>query len=222
MSQPDPQADHPFVPVDLRIEYARGRLDIADVAADPVSQFQRWFDEAIAAKVPEANAMTLATADASGAPSARIVLLKVLIRGGFAFFTNYGSRKGRELEANPKAALCIYWQPLERQVRIEGRVERTTRAESEQYFHSRPLSAQVGAWVSRQSEVIEGREGLERRDVELLAEFGTRAVPLPDYWGGYRVEPERVEFWQGRPSRLHDRIRYSRDGDGWKIARLSP
>jgi pyridoxamine 5'-phosphate oxidase len=211
----------PLVPQDLRIDYGRDSLDQADLAGDPVQQFTIWFAQAQAAHVPEANAMTLATADASGAPSARIVLLKDFDDRGFCFFTNYDSRKGRELAANPRAALCIYWQPLERQVRIEGSVQRVSRSESEAYFRSRPVSAQVGAWASPQSTVITDRHELEHRDAELSAKFGGD-VPLPEFWGGYRVVPAAVEFWQGRPSRLHDRFRYTRAGDAWKIERLAP
>jgi pyridoxamine 5'-phosphate oxidase len=211
----------PLVPQDLRIDYGRGSLDAADLTADPIAQFTIWFAQAQDAHVPEVNAMTLATADATGAPSARIVLLKGIDDRGFCFFTNYQSRKGRELDANPRAALCIYWQPLERQVRIEGAVERVSRAESETYFRTRPVSAQVGAWASQQSSVIADRHELEQRDAELAKQFGG-SVPLPDFWGGYRVIPHAVEFWQGRPSRLHDRLRYVRAGDAWKIERLSP
>ncbi len=165
--------------------------------------------------------MTLATADAGGAPSARIVLLKDLDARGFVFFTNYESRKGEELTANPRAALCFYWQQLERQVRVEGIIERTSRQESEDYFHSRPRAAQIGAWVSRQSRPLATRDDLERRELE--ARYAGQVVPLPDFWGGYRLLPQRMEFWQGRPSRLHDRILYSRTDDGrWIISRLAP
>lgn len=210
----------PLVPQDLRIDYGRDSLDIKDLAADPIQQFAVWFAQA-QANVTEPNAMTLATADASGTPSARIVLLKGFDERGFCFFTNYESRKGRELDANPQAALCIYWQPLERQVRVEGSVERVSREESEAYFRTRPVSAQVGAWASKQSSVIPSRQELEQRDAELTRQFGEH-VPLPDFWGGYRVVPKAVEFWQGRPSRLHDRFRYTREGNAWKIGRLSP
>lgn len=213
----------PLLPQDLRIDYGRGHLTEADVAADPVRQFEWWFADARAADVPEPNAMTLATADAGGAPSARVVLLKGFDDRGFCFFTNYDSRKGRDLSANPRAALCFYWQPLERQVRVEGAVERVGRDESEAYFRTRPPAAQVGAWASAQSQVIASRGDLAAREAELAARFAGGPVPLPDFWGGYRVVPAAVEFWQGRPSRLHDRIRYARRADGgWAIDRLSP
>jgi pyridoxamine 5'-phosphate oxidase len=223
MSNPPPEAQPRLIPQDLRVDYSRGTLVESAALADPIAQFQRWFDEARAAGVPEANAMTLATVDASGRPSARVVLLKGLDARGFSFFTNYESRKAREMAANPRAALCFYWQPLERQVRVEGTVETTSREESEVYFRTRPLEAQIGAWVSRQSEVIASRQELERRQAELVAKFAGAPVPLPDFWGGYRVVPESVEFWQGRPGRLHDRLRYERSpGDAWVIRRLSP
>ena len=212
-----------LVPQDLRIDYGRGRLDAEQVSADPVEQFRRWFADANAARIPEVNAMTLATADPAGVPSCRVVLLKEVGPRGFAFFTNYLSRKGRELDGNPRAALCFYWQPLERQVRVEGRVERVSRAESEAYFRTRPLAAQVGAWASEQSRPIGSRRELEQREAELVAQFAGRAVPLPDFWGGYRVVPHAVEFWQGRPSRLHDRLLYTLGDDGtWTVQRLSP
>lgn len=210
-------------PQDLRVEYRLGQLDEAAVAPDPVDQFARWFADAQAAGVAEANAMTLATADAAGRPAARIVLLKGFDARGFVFFTNYASRKGRELEANPRACLCFFWQPVERQVRIEGAVEKVSRAESEAYFHSRPPAAQIGAWVSHQSRVIASRDELTAREAELAARFAGGPVPLPDFWGGYRVVPDEVEFWQGRPSRLHDRLRYQRnEAGGWDVERLSP
>ena len=211
-------------PRNLRVDYGLAGLTEANVAADPVEQFTRWFEEALAAKLPEPNAMTLATASSDGMPSARIVLLKGVDARGFAFFTNYASRKGRELEANPRACLCFFWQAMERQVRVEGMVERVSRAESEAYFHSRPLGSQIGAWVSRQSSPIASREVLEQRATALAGRFAGGPVPLPDFWGGYRVVPHAVEFWQGRPSRLHDRLLYSRppDGGAWKIERLAP
>jgi len=211
------------IPQDARIEYGLDRLDEADLLRDPIEQFTKWFADAEKAGVPEANAMTLATADATGSPSARIVLLKSFDVRGFCFFTNYGSRKGEEMTTNPRAALVIYWQPLERQVRIEGSVERVLREESEEYFHTRPRDAQIGAWVSNQSQVIGSRADLEKAQAELRARFGDGPIPLPDFWGGFRIVPQVIEFWQGRPSRLHDRLRYTRDAKGaWTIQRLAP
>lgn len=207
----------------LRVDYGLADLAEAHVATDPVAQFMRWFDEALTAKLPEPDAMTLATASPDGMPSARVVLLKGVDASGFTFFTNYTSRKGRELDANPRACLCFFWQPMERQVRVEGTVGRVSRAESEAYFCSRPMASQLGAWVSRQSNPIASREVLEQRAAEIAGRFAGGPVPLPDFWGGYRVAPQAVEFWQGRPSRLHDRLLYTRAADGaWKIERLSP
>lgn len=208
---------------DLRREYTRATLDEQSVERDPFAQFHRWFTEAQAAGVLEPNAMTLATASAAGAPTARIVLLKGATAEGFTFFTDYRSRKGADLEANPAACLLFFWPELERQIRIEGRVGRLDRAASADYFSSRPLGSQLGAWASYQSQPLRGgRAELEARLQEVTARYGGQPVPLPPHWGGYLLRPEAVEFWQGRPSRLHDRIRYCRRGDGWPIDRLSP
>jgi pyridoxamine 5'-phosphate oxidase len=208
---------------DLRREYEHQGLDEKDLAGNPLEQFRAWFAQALAADPKDANAMTLATADREGRPSARIVLLKGVDERGFVFFTNYESRKGRELQENPRAALAFFWPLLDRQVRIEGEVSRTSREESAAYFASRPLGARLGAWASRQSQALSGREELERALAETQARFAGGAVPLPDFWGGYRLAPVAVEFWQGRPSRLHDRFRYERSPAGdWRVARLSP
>jgi pyridoxamine 5'-phosphate oxidase len=209
---------------DLRREYAHARLDEAEVSHDPMVQFSRWFADAQAADVPEPNAMTLATATADGAPSARIVLLKGFDERGFVFFSDYRSRKGAELEANPRAALAFYWGEVERQVRVTGGVSLTSREESERYFRTRPLGSRLGAWASHQSRVIPGRAALENYVREIERRFADDNVPLPSHWGGYRVVPDSIEFWQGRENRLHDRIRYVREsgGGGWRIERLSP
>jgi len=208
---------------DIRREYARARLDEAHVSPDPVVEFDRWFTQAREAKVPEPNAMTLATATREGAPSARIVLLKGYDERGFVFFTDYRSRKGTELEQNPQASLVFFWPELERQVRIIGTVERTSAQESEAYFRTRPRGSRLGAWVSHQSRVIPSRAQLENGLRQVKARFPTDDVPLPPYWGGYRLRPQEVEFWQGREDRLHDRIRYLRKkGGGWQLERLSP
>ena len=207
---------------DLRREYALASLDERDVAPDPVAMFARWFTEARAADVAEPNAMTLATASAEGAPSARMVLLKGVDDGGFVFFTDYRSRKAAELDANPRAALVFHWVELERQVRIAGSVARVAREETEAYFRTRPLGSRLGAWASEQSSVITGREVLDARLRDVEARFPGEDVPAPPHWGGYRLTPASVEFWQGRASRLHDRIRYVRRGGGWAIERLSP
>jgi pyridoxamine 5'-phosphate oxidase len=206
----------------MRREYAREALAEADVDADPVVQFGRWFEQAQQAGLLEPTAMTLATATPDGRPSARMVLLRGFDQRGFCFYTNYESRKGVELAANPRAALVLWWDKLERQVRIEGRVERTSRAESEAYFASRPPGSQLSAAASPQSRVIEDRAVLERRVAELATTLPDGRLPLPDFWGGYRLLPDLIEFWQGRPNRLHDRLRYRRGGDTWKLERLAP
>ena len=208
----------------LRKEYAQGKLDLADTPSDPIAQFKRWFEEAMNAEVPEPNAMTLSTATRSGRPSARIVLLKGLEDGDFLFYTNYQSHKGRELEENPYAALTFLWHELQRQVRVEGRVERLSPEASTDYFQSRPKSSQIGAWVSPQSQRIESREVLEEREQELWEKYeDAEQLPRPEHWGGFRVMPHRIEFWQGRPSRLHDRINFERDASGeWRKSRLAP
>lgn len=206
---------------DLRRHYSLKRLRKDELEQDPVRQFRRWLDEALAAQVLEPNAMTLATVGEDGRPSARTVLLKGLDEAGFVFYTNYESRKAADLSANPHAALVFTWLELERQVRVEGTVSKVSRDESEAYFRSRPRGSQLGAWVSRQSAVIAGYEVLE----EALAALEKRypdEVPLPPFWGGYRVRPDVVEFWQGRPNRLHDRFRYTRDEEGWQLVRLAP
>jgi len=206
---------------DLRNDYALRRLDETDVDADPFKQFHAWLAEAIEAQVPEPTAMTLATVDAPGRPSARIMLLKALDERGFVFYTNFESRKGAELASRPLAALTFFWKELERQVRIEGAVEKVSAAEADEYFASRPLGSRIGAWASTQSATIESRAWLEARVKAAEVQYGDRP-PRPPHWGGYRVIPAWLEFWQGRQSRLHDRIAYAKSDDGWKITRLSP
>ncbi len=208
---------------DLRREYTAGGLRRADLNPNPIAQFQKWFDEALKAELIEPSAMTLATADADGAPSSRIVLLKGAEERGFMFFTNYESRKGRELAGNPRAALTLFWPELEREICIAGTVSKTTRADSDKYFAMRPRGAQLGAWVSKQSTVVPDRAFLETRLADVEKQFANRDVETPPYWGGYLLTPTRIEFWQGRPNRLHDRFQYLKQPDGsWRIERLSP
>lgn len=207
----------------IRREHPDRSLDESDVDVNPFEQFALWMEEALEEGGIEANAMTIATATPDGVPSARTVLLKGFDERGFVFYSNYESQKGRELFANPHAALLFHWVKLGRQVRVSGAVARTTPEESEAYFHSRPVGSQLSAAVSHQSQVIPSRQWLEERLKELEAEFGDNDVPLPGYWGGFRVTPHTIEFWQGRPNRLHDRLRYLLQPDGsWKIERLSP
>lgn len=206
----------------LRHEYAAKGLDEGDLDPDPLVVFRRWFDEAVASGLDEPNAMVVATADADGAPSVRTVLLKGLEDDGFVFYTNHGSRKGRALAAEPRVALLFPWHPLERQVRVEGTAELLPRAEVEAYFAVRPRGSQLGAHASAQSEPVADRAALEAAYAAAEREFEGREVTPPEQWGGYRVRPEVVELWQGRPSRLHDRFEYRRAGDGWSVRRLQP
>lgn len=207
---------------DLRKDYSRASLSESDVAADPMEQFKKWFDEALTAEVPEANAMSLATVDANGRPSSRIVLIKEFDHRGFSWFTNYESRKGHELHQNQQAALLFHWIGLERQVRIEGRVERISAEENDAYFHSRPLGSRIGAIASSQSEPVASREALEMRYAAAEAQHGEHPL-RPAHWGGYRLVPDYIEFWQGRSSRLHDRIVFKLQADGsWHKQRLQP
>ena len=206
----------------LRAEYAREGLDEADADDDPVALFGRWLDEAVAAGIHEPNAMALATADASGRPSVRTVLLKGFDEAGAVFYTNYDSRKARELAANPWASAVLLWRELQRQVRIEGRVERVDSAQSDAYFGSRPRGAQIGAVASRQSQPIDSREALEAQVADVEQAFDGRDVDRPEQWGGYRLALEVMEFWQGRPDRIHDRLRFARVGNGWSRERLQP
>ena len=208
---------------DLRKSYERDELDEASCADDPLRQFEVWLEQAIKAQLPEPNAMTLATASADGIPSARMVLLKGMDERGFVFYTNYESQKGEELEENPHAALVFYWADLERQVRISGTVSKVSREETEAYFATRPKSSQLSAWASEQSTVLPSRKTLEEQVTALEQWYEGQEISAPPYWGGYRVSPEIIEFWQGRPNRLHDRLVYTKTDEGkWEIERLAP
>ncbi len=207
---------------DIRPEFAKGELRKEQVNKDPFEQFKVWFNHAIEMKVPEANAMTMATASLDGLPSARTVLLKEVDRNGFVFFTNYEGRKGKELAQNPQAALLFYWKELEQQIRIEGKVKKVNKQESDAYFNVRPLESKMSAIVSRQSEVVQSRGELEERWVNCLKDNFEKKIKRPENWGGYRLIPEKIEFWQGRTNRLHDRILFTKTNKGWKIERLEP
>lgn len=207
---------------DLRTEYTRDALSEANAPADPLDLFSAWLAQAQDAKIADANAMTLATVDAHGQPTARVVLLKDVEDGHFVFFTSYTSRKGRELDSNPRACLSFFWPTLERQVRIDGATARVSAAASDVYFASRPRASRLGAWASAQSEVIDSRDVLERRFTQFEQQFAGTEPPRPSYWGGYALIPSTIEFWQGRASRLHDRLRYTKAGERWVIERLAP
>lgn len=208
---------------DLRNEYTKGGLTLEQLATDPFTQFERWFQEALNVKIHEPNAMSLATVGTDGVPSIRTVLLKIFDHRGFVFFTNYGSKKATQIAENPQAALLFPWLDLERQVKIVGRVEKVSTAESLKYYLSRPRGSQLGAWVSQQSSIITSRSLLEMKMDEMKRKFSNREVPLPDFWGGFRIVPQTVEFWQGRANRLHDRFQFSLQADqSWKIERLAP
>src|ERR1700751_646799 len=215
--------DSSLDPNSSRYDHVSRGLHRRDLDPDPIKQFGNWFTAAIEAEIRDVNAMSLATATPDGRPSVRIVLVKGFDQDGFVFFTNYESEKGKQLEANPYAALGFYWIELDRQIRISGKVDKTSREESQIYFHSRPVGSQLSAWASRQSKVVDGRRVLDARMAEMTERFGDKPVPLPPHWGGYRLKPNKMEFWQGRPNRLHDRFRYTRQADGsWQIDRLAP
>lgn len=207
---------------DIRKDYRMKSFLESDAASDPFAQFGHWWLEAVESKIDEVNAMTLATSSADGFPSARIVLLKGYDRNGFVFFTNYNSQKGQDIAANPKACLLFFWKELERQVRIDGSIEKISAKDSEEYFQSRPVGSRIGAWCSPQSSVIPDRSLLDKNVEFYSNKFNAQIVPRPDHWGGYIVKPTAIEFWQGRSSRLHDRLRYSKIADSWKIERLAP
>lgn len=207
---------------ELRREYSQQALAKSEVCENPIDQFTEWFEQAFSADLLDVNAMTLSTASKQGKPSSRIVLLKGIDESGFRFYTNYGSRKGRELKENPHAALCFYWAPLERQVRIEGEVERLSRSASGDYFEQRPRESKLGAWASKQSSQVSSREELEKQFQEIKQKFKNKEIPLPDFWGGFLLHPQRIEFWQGRKGRMHDRICYEKSDTEWNIFRLAP
>ena len=206
----------------LRINYSKGGLRRSDLVVNAMGQFKTWFDDAVRAEILEPNAMTLSTVDESGQPSCRTVLLKIADERGFSFFTNYESRKGTEIATNPRVALTFFWPALERQICIRGRCTKLSREENQLYFSSRPIGSQLGAWVSQQSSQVPGRDFLESKLTEVTTKFGNQPIPVPDQWGGYVVCPSSVEFWQGRPNRLHDRFLYTIEAGAWRIERLSP
>lgn len=214
-------AEHPSV-ANIRKVYKKGSLSRNEVASNPIVQFDKWWKEARASNIDEVNAMTLATCNKNGVVSARIVLLKGIHDDGFVFFTNYTGHKAKDMAENANVALVFFWKELERQVRVEGRAEKTSDRESEEYFKSRPRESQIGAWVSHQSSLIPSRRFLQERKESLEEEFAEKEIPRPAFWGGYIVRPAKVEFWQGRPGRLHDRILYEKRGQSWKIERLAP
>jgi pyridoxamine 5'-phosphate oxidase len=207
---------------DIRRDYTQKPLVESDVCENPIDEFMEWFEQALSTDMADPNAMTLATATREGVPSSRIVLLKGVDEQGFRFYSNYKSRKARELAENPRAALCFYWPSLERQIRIEGKVQKLSQDDSEAYFQQRPRLSQIGAWASKQSSKLSSRDELEEKFEEMKKRFENKEIPLPDFWGGYLLKPTVIEFWQGRESRMHDRIRYEKEGQEWKTARLAP